>query len=217
MSTEAQLNTDPTPKPKPKGKGKALGIPKWGWIAALAIGLVIGYILLRKSSSAGGSNPAPETSGNPSAGESGAGQSSGDGGGGAIGVPPNFLDYLKAIGVSGGQSSQTSASPTTSESTSATNASDAAANPGPQDPQDPTFLLNGQYSNWLNPPPATFIGNDPGFKSLLTPPPATYLGNEPGFGSLISGIGSGPSSPAPAAPVAGPSITPPLPKGKVAD
>lgn len=219
MPTEAQLNTDPTPKPKPKGKGKALGIPKWGWIAALAIGLVIGYILLRKSSSAGGSNPAPETSGNPSAGESGAGQSSGDGGGGAIGVPPNFLDYLKAIGVSGGQSSQTSAPPSTNSPAQATAPSDSAAQPGPSDPAisggtDSSVLLGSGPGSILS--GVGTAGAEVGSMIGLPNPPGPVAGS--GLAGLIlPGVGEAGKAMAPYAGPVGPSSTPPLPKGKVAD
>lgn len=78
---------------KPKGvpaKGKPLGIPMWGWIAAAAVGLIIGYVLLKRSS-ANAANSAPASSTTPSANGAGA-DSSGSGGG--IAIPPGTTQDL---------------------------------------------------------------------------------------------------------------------------
>lgn len=70
---------------KPKGKpssGKPLGIPMWGWVAAVAMGLIVGYFLLKRSgaitSAPGSTNDSPSV---------GSGADSG-GGGGTIAIPP---------------------------------------------------------------------------------------------------------------------------------
>lgn len=200
MPTEAQLASA---NPKPKPKGKALGIPKWGWIAAVAIGLIIGYILLRRPSGASAGNAAPDTSGNPSAGVSGAATDSG-GGGGAIGVPPNFLDYLKAIGVAGGTSGQTSATATTDS-------------PGNQTP--------GSFAMVPDPiTPGNFVAGDP-----VTGQPYGGAGDYvqlPGAGGpvapgsglaglILPGAGEAGKAVAPYTGPVGPATTPPLPKGAV--
>lgn len=69
---------------KTSTKGKPLGIPPWGWVIGIALGLIIGYMVLRNRGSSGGSSS--DTS-------SGSGSSplgntdSGPGGGASSGSP----------------------------------------------------------------------------------------------------------------------------------
>lgn len=75
----------PAGKPAPKTKGKPLGIPTWGWIAAIAIGLVVGYVVLKKSGSSTAATTADQSSGSS---PSPLGDQTGAGGGGIVAVPP---------------------------------------------------------------------------------------------------------------------------------
>lgn len=68
------------PKGTPKGRG-LMGIPTWGWIAAVAIGLAIAYIFAKKSGAAS-QDAGSESGPNPLGGsDSGAG-------GGVVAPPP---------------------------------------------------------------------------------------------------------------------------------
>jgi len=77
------------PKPGAKNgksvKGKPLGIPMWGWIAGAAIGLIIGYILVKRS---GSSSASSDTGTGPSPL---GGSNSGTGGGVVASPPPDSI------------------------------------------------------------------------------------------------------------------------------
>lgn len=110
----------PTPKSAPKKPGSIAGIPKWGWIAGAAIGLLIGYMLIR-SSSASGSPPLAGSGGNPATDTTTSDQqTSGN-------IP--WDEIIKALGLRGGTSTQPAM--TTDTSTSQTTAASAATDPGP--------------------------------------------------------------------------------------
>ncbi len=87
-ATVGNPRTSSTTTTKTNTKGKPLGIPKWGWIVGIALGLVIGYMVLKKSKSSSGGTIADTSSGSDS---SPLGNSdSGSGGGASSGsVPTN--------------------------------------------------------------------------------------------------------------------------------
>lgn len=67
---------------KPGAKKAPLGIPTWGWVAAIALGLVIGYLMIKnKGANAAGSSSTDSSGTNPLG-------SSGNSGGGAVASPP---------------------------------------------------------------------------------------------------------------------------------
>lgn len=98
------MPANPPANPKAKSpKGKPLGIPMWGWVAAIAGGLVLAYFIARKSRS----STSPEESG--TAGQSGSsplGANDSGAGGGVVAPPPpdimDLLEKLKALGIIGG-------------------------------------------------------------------------------------------------------------------
>jgi hypothetical protein len=62
------------PVKKPGAKGKPLGIPTWGWIVGGVLGLVIGYMLVKRSGSsaaASGSDSGSSPLGSPDSGTGG--------------------------------------------------------------------------------------------------------------------------------------------------
>lgn len=82
MPTDAKVGNPRAGKPganAPK-KGAPLGIPKWGWVVGIALGLIVGYMVIKKSgsSSSNGSSSGSDSSplGNSDSG-SGGGASSG--------------------------------------------------------------------------------------------------------------------------------------------
>lgn len=116
------------PGANPKVKGKPLGIPKWGWVAGIAVGLLIAYVAVKKS----GSIASASDSGQSPASSSGsplAGNDSGTGGGVVASPPPDMsqlLAQLKAMGLIGGGTG-------TSASTSG-----VGSDPGFNDTSNPT-------------------------------------------------------------------------------
>jgi hypothetical protein len=89
-------NSSLEPKPKVKStKGKPLGIPTWGWVAALVVGVLLGYILLKRSSNASAAS-APVATGS-SQGSTGTDNSSV-----TPPSPPDLLALLQALGLVGG-------------------------------------------------------------------------------------------------------------------
>lgn len=90
------------PLKKPPGspvKGKPLGIPMWGWMIAAALGIVIGYTILKQSKSASATD---SQSGISSADGSAIPPDKEDKGSGA-GMPP-LEDILSALGLRGSTS-----------------------------------------------------------------------------------------------------------------
>lgn len=73
----------PQPQPKPGAKGKPGGVPIWAWGAAIAVGLIVGFVFLRKPQSAAAEG-APAGPGAPPS----------SGGGGTIALPPDLLAAL---------------------------------------------------------------------------------------------------------------------------
>lgn len=86
-----------TPKTTPKKPGNIAGIPKWGWIVGAAIGLIIGYMLIRNSSASGSTGSSPAGSGGTTSG-SDSQQASGN-------IP--WDEIIKALGLRGGGGSTT--------------------------------------------------------------------------------------------------------------
>lgn len=84
-----------------KVKGKPFGIPMWGWIAAAAVGIIVGYILLKNSGAS-----AATSAGASSVPSAGAPADSSDQGSGVVAAPApddnQLLDELKALGIIGG-------------------------------------------------------------------------------------------------------------------
>src|SRR5262252_2114561 len=87
MPTETQLQSA---NPRGRPKKPPLGIPLWGWAAAAAIGIIIGYFLLKKKSPTGDSSSSNQTTPLPFGDSGGAGGSGG----------PSLADILAAMGVS---------------------------------------------------------------------------------------------------------------------
>lgn len=132
MPTKSQLKT--TPKNAPKKPGSPGGIPKWGWIMGAAIGLLIGYMLIRSSSASG--SPGSSTAGsggNPATDTSAANQASGN-------IP--WEQILQALGLRGGGAS-TQPGTSVDTSTSQTTAAAAAIDPGPQATTAPETVQAG--------------------------------------------------------------------------
>ncbi len=72
----------PTPKPGQGIKGKGpMGIPIWGWIAAVVIGLGIAYVFAKKTGAASQDTGSTESDSIPSGADSGMG-------GGVVAPPP---------------------------------------------------------------------------------------------------------------------------------
>lgn len=90
-----------SPKPKAPTKGKPMGIPVWGWIAAVAAGLVIAFIIAKKSSA----STSPVDAGNVGA-TSPLGSQSDNSGAGVVAPPApdlaSLLEQLRAMGLFGG-------------------------------------------------------------------------------------------------------------------
>lgn len=168
--------------------GKVAGLPLWAWGLLLA-GAVGLYILTRGSSSSAGIVDKPAVG--SSSFDSAAQQPSGGGGGSASNLPDALLSQ-DTSGAPDQQAQQTDAS-----------SSQAPAMIGPSGPTGPQ--LYQPPGGWFS-QPAPKLYLPPG---ILNPPEPPVLYQPPGgwnFGS----------TPAPAPP-AGPSVTPPLPKGKVLD
>lgn len=92
-------SANPAPKKPPvSAKGKPLGIPMWGWFAAAAVGILIGYTLLRKSSGSLAGGTTPDQSFSPSA-DPGSGSPSG-----TVTIP-GVPDALQALGLTPGSGS----------------------------------------------------------------------------------------------------------------
>lgn len=89
----------PENKTPSKGKGKILGMPYWAAGLALALGLLAGYFILRKS---GGS------SSDTSSSDQTAQQPQDQGGGGGGGIPPFSLPNLSALGLTPPQGQEAS-------------------------------------------------------------------------------------------------------------
>lgn len=120
---------DPLKKPPGKTpKGKPLGIPMWGWLIAAAIGIVIGYTILKQSKSAsaldstGGIANADGSAIPPDAEEKGSG----------AGMPP-LEDILRALGLRGSSSVVGEDSSPGSSSESASFAVESSSEPPPPD------------------------------------------------------------------------------------
>lgn len=88
----------PEPKKPPKGKGKVLGMPVWAAALAIGLGLVVGFILLKRQGSGEGGNQAASDSGFPKKDE----QSSGGGGGLGLADLPSLGVTTASLGVSTG-------------------------------------------------------------------------------------------------------------------
>lgn len=84
MATEAKVGNPRAGKPNPNApkKGAPLGIPKWGWIVGIGLGLIIGYMVIKKSGS-GSSGSSSSGSDSSPLGNS----DSGAGGGSVAGTP----------------------------------------------------------------------------------------------------------------------------------
>jgi hypothetical protein len=95
MPPDAKVANTKTGKP-PAQKGKPLGIPKWGWIVGIALGLIIGYMVIRKSRSSSGIGTSGTGAGSDS---SPLGNSDSGSGGGASIASPTTPDLLSALGV----------------------------------------------------------------------------------------------------------------------
>lgn len=82
------------PAKVPAKKGGMGGIPKWGWIAGGAIGLVIGYMIVKKS----GSSTTPDATAGNDTGSSAnpLGTSNSGSGGGVVASPPPDYSQLMA-------------------------------------------------------------------------------------------------------------------------
>lgn len=79
------------PKKAPVGKKPPLGIPKWGWVAAIGAGLLIGYLVLKKSNSSSSSDQSSGTETSP------LGQSSGTGAGAVASPAPTNNPILQTL------------------------------------------------------------------------------------------------------------------------
>lgn len=83
----------PKPGTKPGTKKAPLGIPTWGWIAAIGLGLVIGYLMIRNKGSAASDNSSAESSG-----ESPLNSPTGKSGGGGVASPsPDILPITQTL------------------------------------------------------------------------------------------------------------------------
>ena len=82
MPHDVQQPNKPNKPPNPKGK--PLGIPKWGWAAAIGIGLLIGIVLLKRS----GSSAASGTGSDAGSNSSPLGSNDSGSGGGVVASPP---------------------------------------------------------------------------------------------------------------------------------
>lgn len=111
----------------PKPKGKPGGIPIWGWVAAGVLGLVIAYVITRKSGlgSSSSDSGTAGTSGSSPLGSSDAGNSAG-----GVVAPPSadinqqIIDELRALGlIGGGTTGGGASSPTSGASSGATDTS----------------------------------------------------------------------------------------------
>lgn len=167
MPTEAELKAVNKPKGKPT-KGKPLGIPLWGWIAAAAVGLILGYMLLKRSS-ASAANSAPAPSSNPS--DNGAGADSG--GGGGIAIPPGTNPGSANTPTQDLISTLQDPGPSNSSSTSSNGSTSINPNdPGYPTPGGPQTPINpNQYSPFSAPTPAPINPNQYSPFSTPTPPP----------------------------------------------
>ena len=116
MPTDAKVGNAHGAKPngKPGKKGAPLGIPMWGWIVGIALGLLVGYMVIKNkgtsssdvSNSGSGSTPLGNTD-------------SGGGGGTVAGSPsPNDAVLTGAGSTQGPGSDPGSVSPTGDSSTS---------------------------------------------------------------------------------------------------
>lgn len=131
MPSDTQLK-NANPKGTPKGGKKSpMGIPIWGWVIAAALGIIIGYTILKKS---GGGSATSQDAQSP---DQSTGASGDPGASGSVALPP---DVLSALGLSptGGGASQTSAGSTTTDSSATQEANQAAVNPSISSP-----VMNG--------------------------------------------------------------------------
>lgn len=145
-----------TPKNAPKGK--PLGIPAWGWIVAVAIGIIVGYVVLKRSPSsnaavggteAGSSDSSPDT-------EDSASNSPGD-----IALP---LDILQALGLrpsGGGASAGTSSSGAPSGGDSSSTASTNLTSINPDLPVGTVVPASGTGDPFTGGAPGGVITTDP--------------------------------------------------------
>ena len=114
-------------------------MPAWIWIAAAGVGLVIGFVFLRKSSAASadtnaGATPSPGTPVDQS------------------GVPaPVSPDFLKALGLQSGPTSggQPTAGAGTASDSSFVDTSTSSS--GPPTPTAPTYFSMPAGTGWTNP------------------------------------------------------------------
>jgi len=169
-----------TPKPKAPPKGKGLGgIPTWGWIAAIGAGLVIGYIILKRSGTSS-STTTPESTPSP------LGQNdSGSGGGGGVSAPP-----LQNTVPSGSDTNQPN--PATAPATTAT-----GDNQNPTVPAAASDQSLFSYPAFTTPPspPASVVNTitTPFTPSPVVGTPSTPGANQGGYvppsSTLVSNIG----------------------------
>jgi hypothetical protein len=99
------------PAKTPVKKGSLAGMPKWAWIGAAGIGLIIGYMIVKKS---GGSPTPPAAAGSDSGSSANPlGVPNSDTGGGVVAAPPpdmsGLMNQLQAMGLSSGTSTGTTA------------------------------------------------------------------------------------------------------------
>lgn len=117
MPTDAKVG-NPRANGKPGKKQGLMGIPTWGWIVGIALGLVVGYLVIRKS----GSSSTSTTGSSSGSDSSPLGNSeSGTGGGAVAGSPtPNNPVIVGAGGTQGSTSDPGAVTPSGDSSTSQT-------------------------------------------------------------------------------------------------
>lgn len=180
---------NPTPKPAPKAppkaptKGKPMGIPLWGWIAAAGAGLVIAYLITKKS----GTSTSPVDAGN-AANTSPLGSDSGSGGGVVAPPPPAIKpatgDITSVLTDPGNTTPpSTTSSPATTSTTTDTATPTATPTPTPTVADSYFYNANFATSSYVAPSGQTIVG--PGgpvidldlpttsAPSIPTPPPPT--------------------------------------------
>lgn len=152
-------NAAPNPAAK---KAPPLGIPTWGWVAAIAIGLVVGFVIYKKSGTASadtgtaGSSPFPLGD-----------QSGNSGGGGVVASPPVQIpldELLQALGIRG---SSTTPSNTASQIPTTNIQTGSVQTSGPD-----SFLPSADVTPTTDISPISPAISAPDITSTPTPTPA---------------------------------------------
>jgi hypothetical protein len=134
---------DPLKKPPGKTpKGKTLGIPMWGWLIAAALGIVIGYTILKQSKGRPSDSALDSTDGTSSVDGSALPADAENKGSGA-GMPP-LEDILRALGLRGSTSVVGGDLPSDSSGESFSLSSEESSNE-PIDPVIQSLIEQGIY------------------------------------------------------------------------